>query len=68
VKESGWRSVYFETDGGWTNTPVIQRGEGWEGQVVGPAVVEQYDATTIVYPGWFVETDGVGNLVLGREN
>lgn len=66
AKESSWRSVYFETDGGWTNTPVIQRGEGWEGQVVGPAVVEQYDATTVVYPGWFVETDGVGNLVLGR--
>ncbi len=36
------------------------------GTVDGPAIVEQYDATTVVYPGWFVETDGVGNLVLGR--
>ena len=39
--------------------------DGWA-QFDGPAIVEQYDATTVVYPGWFVETDGVGNLVLGR--
>jgi N-methylhydantoinase A len=63
---SGKRHVYFETNGGWVDTPVIQRCEGWVGTVDGPAVVEQYDATTVVYPGWFVYTDGVGNLVLGR--
>jgi cobalt/nickel transport system ATP-binding protein len=67
VEESGKRKVYFETDGGWESTPIIQRGEGWEGTIEGPAVVEQYDATTIIYPGWRVETDGVGNLVLGRD-
>ena len=38
----------------------------WVGGFPGPAIVEQYDATTVVYPGWAVETDGVGNLVLGR--
>lgn len=64
---SGERRVYYETDGGWADTPVIQRGEGWTGTLEGPAIVEQYDATTVVYPGWRVETDGVGNLILGRK-
>lgn len=63
---SGSRRVYFETDSSWADTPVIERGEGWVGTVDGPAIVEQYDATTVVYPGWRAETDGVGNLVLGR--
>jgi N-methylhydantoinase A len=67
VQISGKRKVYFETDGGWVDTPVIQRGEEWVSTVDGPAVVEQYDATTVVYPGWLVETDGVGNLVLRRD-
>jgi N-methylhydantoinase A len=66
AKRSGTRRVYFETNGGWAETPVIQRGEGWEQGFSGPAIVEQYDATTVVYPSWGVETDGVGNLVLGR--
>ncbi|HEY4439297.1 MAG TPA: hydantoinase/oxoprolinase family protein [Candidatus Elarobacter sp.] len=32
----------------------------------GPAVVEQYDATTYVAPGWRARVDGVGNLVMER--
>jgi N-methylhydantoinase A len=66
VEADGVRRVYFETHGGWTLIPVVQRGEGWKGILEGPAIVEQYDATTVVYPGWRVETDGVGNLVIGR--
>ena len=30
----------------------------------GPAVVEQYDATTYVAPPWSARVDGFGNLVL----
>jgi len=32
----------------------------------GPAVIEQYDATTVVYPGWSYTPDDYGNLVLRR--
>ena len=32
----------------------------------GPAVVYQYDTTTIVPPGWVAEVDGGENLVIGR--
>jgi N-methylhydantoinase A len=30
----------------------------------GPAIVEQYDSTTIVPPGTTVEVDGIGNLIV----
>ncbi len=66
AKVSGTRRVYFETDGGWAETPVYQRSGGWAQGFSGPAIVEQYDATTVVYPGWGVETDAIGNLVLRR--
>jgi N-methylhydantoinase A len=63
-KKLGTRRVYFETDGGWAETPVYERGSG--GGFDGPAIVEQYDATTVVYPSWAAETDAVGNMILGR--
>ena len=66
AKPSEIRRLYFETDNGWVETPVYQRDEGWKEVITGPAVIEQYDATTVVYPYWRVETDYVGNLVLGR--
>ncbi|KON31184.1 hypothetical protein AC482_01635 [miscellaneous Crenarchaeota group-15 archaeon DG-45] len=61
------RPAYFEGPGCWIETPVYDRealGEGW--RLEGPAVVEQYDATTVVYPGWDAAVDRFGNLVLGR--
>jgi N-methylhydantoinase A len=35
--------------------------------VAGPAVVEQFDATTVIPPGWRGRVDGFRNLVLERE-
>jgi N-methylhydantoinase A len=34
--------------------------------VVGPAIVEQFDATTVIPPGWSGQVDGYGNLILAR--
>jgi N-methylhydantoinase A len=34
--------------------------------VAGPAIVEQFDATTVIPPGWRGEVDGHGNLILAR--
>jgi N-methylhydantoinase A len=34
--------------------------------VAGPAVVEQFDATTVIPPGWSGQVDGYGNLILAR--
>jgi len=33
----------------------------------GPAIVEQFDATTVVPPGWHASVDRYGNLILERE-
>ncbi|MGB8265239.1 MAG: hypothetical protein WCE44_02835, partial [Candidatus Velthaea sp.] len=48
-------------------TPVFARAALAPGDAfAGPAVVEQYDATTYVAPGWHARVDGFGNLVLER--
>jgi N-methylhydantoinase A len=59
------RRVFFEQQDGAEETPVyirelLQCGN----RLAGPAVIEQYDATTVVYPAWDAEVDGFGNLVL----
>lgn len=57
------RQVY---DGvAFTDTPVYGRGHLRPGDAFdGPAVVEQYDATTYVAPSWSARTDAFGNLVM----
>src|SRR5262245_20444923 len=35
-------------------------------RIEGPAIVEQFDATTVMPPGWTAETDRYHNLVLAR--
>jgi N-methylhydantoinase A len=62
----GTRRIYFETDDRWAETPIYERGGSWSSEFTGPAVIEQYDATTVVYPGWSVETDELGNMILER--
>jgi N-methylhydantoinase A len=34
--------------------------------IAGPALVEQFDATTVIPPGWTGHVDGYGNLILAR--
>jgi N-methylhydantoinase A/oxoprolinase/acetone carboxylase beta subunit len=38
------------------------------GKVDGPAIVEQYDCTTVVYPDWSLEQYGLGVMTLRRIN
>jgi N-methylhydantoinase A len=49
----------------FVETPVYGRAHLRPGDAFdGPAVVEQYDATTYVAPGWAAHVDGFGNLVM----
>jgi len=49
----------------FADTPVYDRARLRPGDAFdGPAVVEQYDATTYVAPAWSARVDGFGNLVL----
>jgi N-methylhydantoinase A/oxoprolinase/acetone carboxylase beta subunit len=34
--------------------------------IAGPAIVEQFDATTVIPPGWSGRVDGYSNLILAR--
>jgi len=59
----GVRGVWFEQ--GWQETPVYERGRLPLGaRFVGPAVVQQLDATTVIEPGNEVAVDRLGNLLI----
>jgi len=61
-----YRKVYFETDNSWSEVGVYDR-SSLGSEVSGPAVIEQYDSTTVIYPGWSFKPDGLGNLILRRD-
>jgi N-methylhydantoinase A len=66
---AGVRSVYFEWPDAWVETPIYERVDLGAGSAFqGPAIVEQYDSTTVVYPGWKGDLDRFGVLNLRRES
>jgi N-methylhydantoinase A len=60
------RNTYFEGPDEWVDTEVHQRNL-LKGLREGPAIIEQYDATTVVYPSWSYMPDQYGNLILRRQ-
>lgn len=48
----GERAAYFGAEHGWMTAPVIARGDLASGERMGPLIVEEYDSTTVVRPGW----------------
>jgi N-methylhydantoinase A len=59
------RAVYF--DGRFVPCPVYERERLPEGgRFAGPAVVEEFGSTTVVFPGWEARVDEFGNLRLER--
>src|SRR5262249_11047060 len=51
--------------GAMTDATIYERERLGIGAVIaGPAIVEQFDATTVVAPGWRGQVDGLRNLVL----
>ena len=61
------RNVYFESIDTWIDTPIIDRNI-LQGNIKGPAIIEQYDATTVLYPDWYLVKDLYGNLKLRRSH
>jgi N-methylhydantoinase A len=58
------RTAYFGREHGAVSTPVIGRGDLDSTPRPGPLIVEEYDATTIVPPGWSAHRDAHGNIRL----
>lgn len=62
------RSVYFAEAGGMVTTPCYRRNELCVDQTIdGPAIVEQLDTTTVIFPGQQAKVDKFGTLVVGRD-
>jgi N-methylhydantoinase A len=63
----GTRRVFFEP-GKAVKTTIYDRDKLAVGTVfTGPAIIEQFDATTVVPHGWHVLVDRYGNLILERK-
>jgi N-methylhydantoinase A len=61
----GRRPAYFDEYQAYSDTPIYQRALLPLGaQFDGPAIVEQPDTTTVVYPGFTCRVDDAGNLLL----
>ena len=67
----GSRRAYFGPQQGWLDVPLVDREtlgqqseeSGGRGRA-GPLIVEDYDATTLVPPGWRAALDGDGSILL----
>ena len=58
------RDIWFSENGA-VPSRVFERGDLLPGHVLeGPAVVEQLDTTTLIYPGDRATVDGAGNLII----
>jgi N-methylhydantoinase A len=63
----GTRKVYFDGKAA-TDTLIYERDRLDIGmRLPGPAIVEQFDATTVIPEGWAARVDGLCNLVLERQ-
>ncbi len=65
--ETGRRNANF--DGEWLEVPVLDRDRMGEGsEVEGPTILEFKESTCVVRDGWGGAVDGVGTLVLKKED
>jgi N-methylhydantoinase A len=61
----GKRDVWLPEAGGFVTCPIYDRAALQAGnRIVGPAVVEQMDSTTVVLPGMAAQVEPYGNLIL----
>ena len=63
------RDVYFAETDGYVDCPIYDRYALPAGaSLAGPAVIEEFDSTTVVHPGFAVSVDGTGNLIIEKEH
>lgn len=60
--ETGSRRAYFEREGGWIETPVVQRSDLEGKPLRGPLIIEEYDSTVVVPPRSSTSLDDAGNI------
>jgi N-methylhydantoinase A len=61
----GSRQAYFDEYHAYHDTPIYSRAHlSVDVEIEGPAIVEQPDTTTVVYPGQRCQVDAAGNLLI----
>jgi N-methylhydantoinase A len=64
-KPKAHRSIFFEELGEFVLTPIYERASlNQESELLGPAIIEQPDSTTIVHPGTRALARKDGNIIL----
>jgi N-methylhydantoinase A len=61
----GRRAIWFSETSGFVSCPIVDRYRlRWGDRVPGPAVIEEFDSTTVIHPDYEVQTDEFGSLLL----
>ena len=61
----GQRQAYFDEYKRFVDTPLYERAAlGPRQKIGGPAIIEQADATTVIYPDQQAHVDDWGNLII----
>jgi N-methylhydantoinase A len=62
------RPVYFAEARDYVDCPIYDRyALPAGGRIAGPAVVEEFDSTTVIHPGYAAEIETYGNLIVRRD-
>lgn len=62
------REVYFKECGGFVPCPIYNREKLGHGhRILGPAIIEQVDSTTIVYPQQIADIDEYHHIIITRK-
>ena len=61
------REVWFAIHGARVTTPIISRADLLGGPHRGPVIIEEYDSTTVVPPGWQAKIDSFTNIVITQK-
>ena len=61
------RKAYFGADHGWIETSVLPRVALSTAPQSGPLIIEEYDCTTVLRPGWTAQLDSWSNIVIKTE-
>lgn len=66
---AGTRPVYFDARHGWVETPIFRRGDLPSGvEFIGPAIINEMSATSLILPGQMVRVDSRGNLIVSTNS
>ena len=66
IAKEGTRRAYFGPELGWRETRLMPRKALGAKPIAGPLIVEEYDVTTVVRPGWSARVDGWNNIICER--